>query len=160
MAWGWYLQNDMQIFIFSMIFIFIYTKNKRAGYISLILMGLFGLVFNYVEVVTRQIHQVTHLVDFVKWAEYFTNIYIKPWIRCPPYIMGLIFGLQHMEYLEVRKKMKDQPNEALKSNFFVKLREKMLKSRWVSWLSQFIGVFLMLATILVPRDMQLGNKWP
>jgi hypothetical protein len=75
--------------------------------------------------------------------------------------MGLIFGLQHMEYLEVRKKMKDEPNdESLKQNFFVKLREKMLKERWVSWISQFIGVSLMLATILVPRDMQLGNKWP
>jgi hypothetical protein len=66
-----------------------------------------------------------------------------------------------MEYLEVRKKMKDEPNdESLKQNFFVKLREKMLKERWVSWISQFIGISLMLATILVPRDMQLGNKWP
>ena len=107
MAWGWYLQNDMQIFVFSLIFIFIYTKNKRVGYISLIAMAIFGLVFNYVEVVKRQIHQVTHLIDFIKWGEYFTNIYIKPWIRCPPYIMGLIFGLQHMEYLEIRKKMKE-----------------------------------------------------
>lgn len=53
MAWGWYLQNDMQIFVFSLIFIFIYTKNKRVGYISLIAMAIFGLVFNYIEVVTR-----------------------------------------------------------------------------------------------------------
>jgi hypothetical protein len=30
LGWGWYLQNDMQIFIFSMIFLYLYNgfKNK------------------------------------------------------------------------------------------------------------------------------------
>lgn len=36
----------------------------------------------------------------------------------------------------------------------------MLKQRWVSWISQIIGLGLMTATILAPRDMQLGNTWP
>jgi peptidoglycan/LPS O-acetylase OafA/YrhL len=99
LPWGWYLQNDMQIFVFSLIFIMIYAKNRLAGYASISLMMALGLALNIEEVITRDIHHVTHLIDFVKWQEYFVNIYIKPWIRCPPYLLGLTFGLLHMEYL-------------------------------------------------------------
>lgn len=99
MAWGWYLQNDMQIFVFCLIFVLIYTKNRIAGYVTMIAMIIVGTSINVEEVIRREIKHVTHLIDFVKWNEYFTNIYIKPWIRCSPYILGLIFGLLHMEYL-------------------------------------------------------------
>jgi hypothetical protein len=67
MGWGWYLQNDMQIFVFSMLFVFLYTKNRMAGYISLLLMIAVGVFFNIYEVIDREILQVTHLRDFVKW---------------------------------------------------------------------------------------------
>jgi|JI9StandDraft_2_1071091.scaffolds.fasta_scaffold221741_3 cytochrome c biogenesis protein CcdA len=109
MPWGWYLQNDMQIFIFSMIFIVIYSKHRIAGYICIGGMICLGLGLNIYEVIHREIKQVTHLIDFVKWQEYFTNIYIKPWIRCPPYLLGLFLGLLHMEYVAVRKQLKDEP---------------------------------------------------
>lgn len=99
MGWGWYLQNDMQIFVFSMLFIFLYTKNRIAGYISILAMLVLGISLNIYEVIDREIKQVTHLIDFIKWQDYFTNIYIKPWIRCPPYLLGLCLGLLHMEYL-------------------------------------------------------------
>jgi len=36
----------------------------------------------------------------------------------------------------------------------------MIKKRWLVWLSQFLGCGLMLATIIVPHDLQLGNTWP
>lgn len=99
MAWGWYLQNDMQIFVFSLFFIYAYTRNKRLGYGLLAAMVVLGLSLNFYGVFDRGILQVTHLKDFIKWNEYFVNIYIKPWVRCPPYIFGLICGLLHMEYL-------------------------------------------------------------
>jgi hypothetical protein len=107
MAWGWYLQNDMQIFVFSLIFIFAYSKNRLIGYSMLIAMMIVGLGLNIYLVQDKEIHHVTHLIDFRKWNDYFTNIYIKPWIRCPPYIFGLIVGLLHMEYLEIKKKIKE-----------------------------------------------------
>lgn len=99
MGWGWYLQNDMQIFVFSLFFIYAYARNKRLGYSLLIAMIILGLSLNFYGVFDRGILQVTHLKDFIKWNEYFVNIYIKPWVRCPPYIFGLICGLLHMEYL-------------------------------------------------------------
>jgi len=36
----------------------------------------------------------------------------------------------------------------------------MLKKRYISWISQFLGVALMLTTILLPHDLQKGNVWP
>jgi len=53
MAWGWYLQNDMQIFIFSLFFIFLYVKNRYAGYAALGAMMITGLTFNFIEVLNR-----------------------------------------------------------------------------------------------------------
>lgn len=68
MGWGWYLQNDMQIFVFSLVFILLYTKHRIAGYISLVGLIIMGLTFNMVEVIQRDIKQVTHLIDFIKWG--------------------------------------------------------------------------------------------
>lgn len=67
MPWGWYLQNDMQIFVFSMIFIYIYMVNKKAGYISLALMMSLGIGLNFYEVLDRNIVQITHIKDLAKW---------------------------------------------------------------------------------------------
>jgi len=53
LPWGWYLQNDMQIFIFSLIFILIYAKNRIAGYISIAIMMGVGLGLNIYEVIER-----------------------------------------------------------------------------------------------------------
>lgn len=161
MGWGWYLQNDMQIFVFSLVFIFVYTKNRIAGYIMMIAMICVGISLNIYEVVRRDIKQVTHLIDFIKWGEYFTYIYIKPWIRCPPYLLGLVLGLLHMEYLEVKKKLKENPEDSVaQKNFFVRLKKQMEEKRWMVWVSFILAVFLMLLTICLPHNLQVGNTWP
>lgn len=36
----------------------------------------------------------------------------------------------------------------------------MLASRWITWLSQLFGIALMIVTVMLPHDMQLGNTWP
>lgn len=96
LGWGWYLQNDMQIFVFSMLYIYLYTRNRKAGYIALSVTILISLSLNIYEAQVNEYVQVTHLIDFRKWSRYFPDVYIKPWTRCPPYLMGLIFGLLHM----------------------------------------------------------------
>jgi len=37
MAWGWYLQNDMQLFLYCMIILYIYNKSKTGGYLIIFL---------------------------------------------------------------------------------------------------------------------------
>ncbi len=36
----------------------------------------------------------------------------------------------------------------------------MLKKRYTAWISQFLGLCLMVATVVVIRDLQVGHTWP
>lgn len=40
------------------------------------------------------------------------------------------------------------------------MQKRMLKKRYISWISQLLGVALMLITVIVPHDLQVGNTWP
>lgn len=35
-----------------------------------------------------------------------------------------------------------------------------MKKRFFSWISQLLGVLLMIGTIILPHDLQVGNTWP
>lgn len=50
MGWGWYLQNDMQIFILSIPILFLYAKNRKISYIVIQVIMLLSLIYNFVEV--------------------------------------------------------------------------------------------------------------
>lgn len=100
MGWGWYLQNDMQIFIISIPILFLYTRKRNLSFIVIWLLILGSMIYNFVEVQVNEYVTVTHRSDFAKWNSYFPNVYIKPWIRCPPYLYGLTLGLLYMEFME------------------------------------------------------------
>lgn len=66
-----------------------------------------------------------------------------------------------MEYLALKKKLVDNPEDKkANSNFYVRMRKIMLSKRWVAWVSQLLGVAFMITTVVLPHDMQLGNTWP
>jgi hypothetical protein len=96
MGWGWYLQNDMQIFILSIPLLFLYSRSRMGAY--LLIQALIGgsLAYNFHAVQTGHYVAITHRSDFAKWSTYFPNVYIKPWTRCPPYFYGLTLGLLYM----------------------------------------------------------------
>ncbi len=50
MGWGWYLQNDMQIFILSIPILFLYSRNRKASFILIQVLILLSLIYNFVEV--------------------------------------------------------------------------------------------------------------
>ncbi len=126
--------------------------------------------------------QVTHPKDFAKWGEYFPNIYIKPWTRCPPYLIGLFFGIQYMEYMGLKKSRDDmiakeqskvanrtslneesvvEHAQKLPEHILITLREKMLANKFIVHSFQLAGVALMLFIVLIPRTLQLDSTaWP
>jgi hypothetical protein len=50
MGWGWYLQNDMQIFIFSIPILYLYSRNRKLSYILIQAIIVLSLIYNFVEV--------------------------------------------------------------------------------------------------------------
>ena len=48
MGWGWYLQNDMQIFIFSIPILFVYSRHRKVSFIIIQLLILLSLIYNFI----------------------------------------------------------------------------------------------------------------
>lgn len=36
----------------------------------------------------------------------------------------------------------------------------MIEKRWLSWISQLLAIALLLTTIMLPHNLQVGNVWP
>lgn len=86
MGWGWYLQNDMKIFTISIPILFLYTRKRNLSFVVIWLLILGSMIYNFIYVQVHEYVVVTHRPNFAKWNSYFPNVYIKPWIRCPPYL--------------------------------------------------------------------------
>ena len=100
MDWGWYMQVDMQLFIYSIFLLFIYKSNRFTFFVSIFLsvFGSFAYVFQQVSEYNYK--QITHLGDLTSGAQYQLDIYIKPWGRCSPYLYGLLLGTLYHEFLQ------------------------------------------------------------
>ena len=154
LGYGWYLQNDMQIFILSIPILFLYAKNKRFAYISIVVLMIGSLIANFVMVQINEFIVVAHRQDFVKWNKYFPNVYIKPWIRCPPYLYGLALGLLYMEYLAAQKEGKEE------ESFFGKVKAMLQSKEYKRRVFQLVGLGVLIFIVVVPRTLQEGHAWP
>ena len=99
LGWGWYLQNDMQIFIYSIFILLIYRWNKFASYVTIVWSIAASFIFSMVSTYVNGYHHPTHIDDFNTWNVYMVDVYIKPWARCPPYLYGLLLGMMYTNFL-------------------------------------------------------------
>lgn len=61
-------------------------------------MSILSLIFNFVFTYKEKIRIFTDLDAFVNFEDFMVNLYIKPYGRCVPYLMGLVLGVLYMEY--------------------------------------------------------------
>ena len=99
MGWGWYLQNDMQLFMFSMLIMYLYTFNKIVSISTLWAAIIGSLIFTFVWTRNNGTYVITHLSDFSKWGDFFQDVYVKPWARAPPYLIGLFLGILYVNFI-------------------------------------------------------------
>jgi peptidoglycan/LPS O-acetylase OafA/YrhL len=85
MAWSWYLANDFQFYLITPIIAVLWTRNKMAG----TLLALILLVGSYISTILMSYHDLKNQsTDFFTGQPY--NTYVKPWVRIPPYLYGLL----------------------------------------------------------------------
>ena len=96
MIWGWYLQNDMQLFIASAIFILLYKRNKFFSCYSIIITIVVSYAYTLSYNYTHHYKQPIHLEDMDPEDTSFTDLYVKPYSRCPPYFIGVLLGMGYM----------------------------------------------------------------
>ena len=101
MGWGWYLQIDFQLFVFGVFMIYLYSKRKWIFILLASLFSVGSLIFNYVFTYVEKIRIFTDIEAFINFETFMLNLYIKPYGRCVPYLMGFTLGLLYMEYKSI-----------------------------------------------------------
>ncbi|XP_064616859.1 LOW QUALITY PROTEIN: nose resistant to fluoxetine protein 6-like [Liolophura sinensis] len=90
MAWSWYLANDMQFFIISpLILIPLYRSGKLGGSV---LMALLFICLLTTGVISRTFEIGVGFTNVNAVDESFNKIYITPWCRIGPYLIGMAVG--------------------------------------------------------------------
>ena len=99
LGWGWYLQNDMQLFVYCVFLLAIYSYNKMAGYLSIAWSMLASFAYSMVVTYTNQLHNNNKAEDVAHSNLMSDTLYISPWSRAPPYLFGLLLGILYVNFL-------------------------------------------------------------
>ncbi|XP_013412631.1 nose resistant to fluoxetine protein 6 isoform X2 [Lingula anatina] len=87
MGWSWYLANDMQFFVISPLILFPLFWNEIIG-VGVLLATLLGS-----WITTGIVSNVNQLAPgSPNQAGSFDMLYVKPWIRIGPYLIGMLVG--------------------------------------------------------------------
>lgn len=89
---------DFQLFVVGVLLLYLYSIRKIMVYATIAAMSLFSTIFIFVY--TQKNHAVI-TADFSEQAQdpfFFYYIYMSPYSRCIPYLMGLTLGIVYMEY--------------------------------------------------------------
>ena len=99
MGWGWYLQVDFQLFLMGLLLLFLYRSYPKVSVATTWLLTVASLVYNLIYTY----HYHVHIANDMEGpnennGKYFHDIYVQAWGRCPPYFIGLLFGIAYMNY--------------------------------------------------------------
>ena len=98
LGWGWYLQVDFQLFVMGVLLIYLYSKKQWVFLLVTGMLTVGSLGFNFVWTFVEEIRIFTDIQAFIKFQSFMQNLYIKPYSRCVPYLMGFLIGIFIMEY--------------------------------------------------------------
>ncbi|XP_053380930.1 nose resistant to fluoxetine protein 6-like isoform X2 [Mercenaria mercenaria] len=86
MGWSWYLANDMQFYVISPIMLIPLYYSPLLGSMSCMLLALVGFISAGV------ISKTNHFEMGVENNDNFDKLYIKPYTRVAPYVVGFFTG--------------------------------------------------------------------
>jgi len=96
MGWTWSVAIEVQYYIFSPFLLWLWLKKRKAGFVVLaILMALSTTVRAVLVWYYDIIHSGT--------ATYLDNLYVKPYTRVGPYLLGLLLGCLWALWRKYRK---------------------------------------------------------
>lgn len=168
LPWAWYLSNDIQLFAVCLIMIGLYTKFPRTALITMGLMVLGSITYNFVESYKEKYIVVAHISDiFFKFNPYFFKLYVKPWSRCPPYLIGLIMGIQYFEFFKYNNEHKKAVESGEEEDFVNNARKPLLikvklvleAKAWLRYIMYIGSLAIVLFLVFIPRTRQLGHEW-
>ena len=99
LGWGWYLQVDFQLFIAGVVLLSIYNRYPRVMLGLCGVLGVGGMTYMAYWTYRDEIHLFIDLNHPSKnQSKFLESTYTNPLARCPPYLMGLVFGIFYMQF--------------------------------------------------------------
>lgn len=145
-GWGWYISNDIFMFICSLACLGVYSHHKKSGYalIALVLAG--GLAADCYKAWKDEMMVMIGLEDMNM------EFYFKPYYRSGPYFLGLLLGILYRNYTT---DVKEENTESY--NIFYKLSKIKRKGLFYT-ASYLIGFALIFTLIFAPIDLLKHGK--
>ena len=153
LGWGWYLQNDMQLFIYSIFMLLIYNYKKIVGYFAIVWSMLASFAFVMVSTYINKYHNLNNVDDASTNSDYTNTLYIYPWSRAPPYLYGILFGIFYANFLLEEKNKESE-------DFLVRLKKKFEENKFLRIGVELIGVFIIFFIMIIQRTNQNEHRWP
>ncbi|XP_055343249.1 LOW QUALITY PROTEIN: nose resistant to fluoxetine protein 6-like [Paramacrobiotus metropolitanus] len=110
MNWTWYMANDMQFYIISPIFLYLFSKNKKLGIVAVL--AALGAHIAVTAVISH--HYALPISQFgsnlsdpmsqQNALNYSVYYYFKPWTRIGPYLIGILLGFLIVSKPELKLK--------------------------------------------------------
>lgn len=98
LGWGWYLQVDFQLFVVGVFLLYLYSKRKMLCFAVCLLFAAGSTVFIFIYTYRNDVRVITDITNNPNLQNFTLDVYMKPYGRCVPYLMGLILGIFFMEY--------------------------------------------------------------
>jgi peptidoglycan/LPS O-acetylase OafA/YrhL len=135
MSWYWYVPNDFHYFIIATLLLILYARNKKIFYYVFIPMNL---AFWAVEATLIIYYDLgINMFDLNRTDDYYKYFYLKFYTRSSPFWLGLFAGILYSKFKRDEK--------AKVESRIRKFMDGLKNSRLLSYLSFFLGMFVMLA---------------
>jgi len=145
-GWGWYLSNDFQMFLITSLLLWMYIRNKKKAKIVISLLICSSLTFAWIYGYHLGVRANPPTTGGIANPKTFSLYYVKPYIRLPPYFIGVLMGLFYSEFKQ---------QEGLAYNI-----GKLIIKKAVRGFSQLIGWGLILFLIFHVREVQIDpTNW-
>jgi len=147
-GWGWYLSNDFQMFMVTPIFLWIYIRNRKAGKLGMVALMALSYILALWIGADLHVRGTPPKAGGVTNGKGFSQYYVKPYIRIPPYLIGVLAALMYKEY-------KEQVGSSYR--MFNAIKQSKLARNLVP----LTGAVLLLLLTFLPRQVQLDDAaWP
>lgn len=125
------MANDMQFFLILPILAFLYIRKPLLGYVTT---GVLLFAHIVTVFVISQVRKVG--VSMISSADLMTLLYMKPWARIGPYLVGVLAGFAYYEW------------KTAKTGIFSWVE----RHQWAHWIMLLIGLFLTTFLVFAPVE--------
>ena len=102
---SWYLSDDTQFFVIAVPLVALFHRLPRVGTAVTLLVLIASCLYTLIWIAFHKGVTLSILSVSADWSE----AYAVPWVRCPPYLIGLLCGF--FWHTEARTRLRDAQEE-------------------------------------------------